>query len=231
MASPRQNSASAMTSFMGVMNSAKQTWDSSGANDIVSRVSDNIPQGTKEYISATSAQVFNRQKLRSVTVVFGMGEERPFYLEKVPSLLVARLRHNVQFFFMNYVLLTALVFALFCTTLLLSPISIIKLALLGGLWVYTMRKTQSGFLQVGSVSISQQNVLIGLSLFTAVMLFLMLTSIFWYSLFSSGFLILAHAVMRDASMHQDGEDQVDMVGEIASGEQDSFLGVSKDGDV
>lgn len=36
-----------------------------------------------------------------------------------------------------------------------------------------------------------------------------------------------HAVLRDASMHQDGEDQMDMVGEF-SGEQAAFLGQTHD---
>jgi hypothetical protein len=51
----------------------------------------------------------------------------------------------------------------------------------------------------------------------------LLSSVFWWTLFSSGFLVAIHAVLRDASMHQDGEDQMDMVGEV-SGEQASFLG-------
>lgn len=39
-----------------------------------------------------------------------------------------------------------------------------------------------------------------------------------------------HAGLRDASMHQDGEDQVTMVGDIAPmshSEQDAFLGSSQ----
>jgi hypothetical protein len=42
---------------------------------------------------------------------------------------------------------------------------------------------------------------------------------------SSGFLTVLHAALRDASMHQDGEDQVAMMGEVARpGEQAAFLG-------
>lgn len=77
------------------------------------------------------------------------------------------------------------------------------------------------------MSISQANVVLALTIFTAIVLMILLSSIFWWTLGSSGFLIAAHAVLRDASMHQDGEDQMDMVGEIA-GEQDSFLGQQKD---
>lgn len=35
-------------------------------------------------------------------------------------------------------------------------------------------------------------------------------------------MIVVHAGLRDASMHQDGDDQMDMVGEV--GESAAFLG-------
>lgn len=100
-----------------------------------------IPQGTQDYISSTSQQLFNRQKLRSVTVAFGIGEERPFYLEKAPSLLVARLKHNLSFFFLNYLMLTAV---FFCLTMLTRPLTLIGLGLIAALWMYVVRQTQSG---------------------------------------------------------------------------------------
>ena len=50
----------------------------------------------------------------------------------------------------------------------------------------------------------------------------LLSGIFWWTLFSSGFLVALHAVLRDASMHQDGDDRMDMVGEV--GEDAAFLG-------
>jgi hypothetical protein len=50
----------------------------------------------------------------------------------------------------------------------------------------------------------------------------LLSGVFWWTLFSSGFLVAVHAVLRDASMHQDGDDRVDMVGEV--GEDAAFLG-------
>lgn len=65
---------------------------------------------------------------------------------------------------------------------------------------------------------------------SAFILIWLLSHIFWWTLFSSGFLVVVHAGLRDASMHQDGEDQVVMVGEVASGdgisagEQAAFLG-------
>ena len=63
-----------------------------------------------------------------------------------------------------------------------------------------------------------------LGIFSAMALFWLLTSVFWWTLFTSGFFVSIHAVLRDASMHQDQEDQMDMVGEFDGGEQGSFLG-------
>jgi hypothetical protein len=74
------------------------------------------------------------------------------------------------------------------------------------------------------VSISQKNATMGLSIFSAIALFWLLSSVFWWTLFTSGMFVSVHAVLRDASMHQDGEDQMDMVGEFSGGEQASFLG-------
>lgn len=119
----------------------KEKWDQSGANEALARMTASIPQGTKEYISLTSQQLFDRKHLRSVTVVFGIGEERPFYLEKSPALLLARVKHNVGFFYLNYLLMTAV---LFCLTLLISPSAIIGIGLLAMAWMYVIRRTSSG---------------------------------------------------------------------------------------
>ncbi len=77
------------------------------------------------------------------------------------------------------------------------------------------------------MTISQKNATIGLSVFSAIFLIWLLSNVFWWTLFSSGFLVAIHAILRDASMHQDGEDQMDMVGEF-SGEQAAFLGQKHD---
>lgn len=68
-----------------------------------------------------------------------------------------------------------------------------------------------------------------MSLISVFVLFYLLSNVFWWTLFSSGFLILAHALFRDASLHKDQEDQVDMQGDLtlssggAGGEDSAFL--------
>ena len=59
-------------------------------------------------------------------------------------------------------------------------------------------------------------------------LFYLLQQVFWWTLFSSGFLILSHSISRDASLHKDAEDKVDMQGDLTltpviTGEDAAFL--------
>ena len=115
---------------------------------MLANVQNNIPQGTKDYIADAKNKIFNRQHLRSPTVFFGMGEEKPFYLERVPSLVTERLRHNLSFFYLNYILITAV---LFCLTMITSPSAIIGIGLLAFAWMAVIRATSEGSVQVKGV--------------------------------------------------------------------------------
>lgn len=216
---------STLSTFAGVVNSAKDKWNSSGANEAVSKFSASIPDSTKDYISQTTGQMFSRERLRTISVCFGIGEERPFYIEKNPSLLIARIKQNVQFFYLNYLFMAAIFFVL---TLFVTPSAIIGIALLGAAWAYVIKTTQAGSLKIGSFAISQTQATIVMGVISAFVMIWILSGVFWWALFSSGFLMITHASFRDASMHQDGDDQVAMMGEVATtssaGEQASFLG-------
>lgn len=120
----------------------KEKWDASGANEAVGRVSANIPESTKQYVG----KVFKREHLRGPSVYFGFGEERPFYVEKNPSLLVERLRHNVTFFYLNYLLLTGV---LFCLSTLLSPTTLVGVAVLAAVWMWMIRASVDGNVVIG----------------------------------------------------------------------------------
>jgi hypothetical protein len=124
---------------------SKEKWDTSGANEAMNRVAASVPQGTKDYFSSTTGELFNRQRMRGVSVCFGIGEERPFYVEKSPILLVPRVKHNLSFFYMNYAIVTGIIF---CLTLLITPSAIIGIGLLGALWAYVIRQSQNGSLVV-----------------------------------------------------------------------------------
>jgi len=132
---------------------SKDKWNSSGASDAVAQASASIPESTKTYVSS----LFKREHLRGITVYFGIGEERPFYLEKNPALLLERLRHNVSFFYLNYMLLTGV---LFCLTLLISPSAIIGIAILALAWMWVIRASQTGSLAIGGTHLQLRAVVV-----------------------------------------------------------------------
>jgi PRA1 family protein len=181
------------------------------ASRAVYDVYNHVPQGTKDYFAAASEQLFSRQRLRPISVVFGMGEERPFYLERAPSLVVERVRHNVSFFYLNYMLLTAILFGL---TVLITPTAILGLGLLAVAWMYTIRSAINGQLHIGAIAIQQKHASILLTIVSVFVMFHVLHKVFWWTLLSSTILVLSHALSRDASLHKDAEDKVDMQGDL-----------------
>jgi PRA1 family protein len=91
--------------------------------------------------------MFKREHLRGITVFFGIGEERPYYVEKTPSLLAERLRHNMTFFYLNYLAIASL---LFCLTLFTSIRALLGIAVLALCWMWVIRSSQDGSLRVAS---------------------------------------------------------------------------------
>mmetsp|Transcript_16578 Transcript_16578/g.34658 ORF Transcript_16578/g.34658 Transcript_16578/m.34658 type:complete len:186 (+) Transcript_16578:76-633(+) len=137
--------AGALTAITTASSSIKNAWESSGGSTALSNIQANLPQGTQDYISDAKSKIFNRKQLRSPTVFFGIGEEKPFYFERVPSLITERLKHNISFFYLNYILITGI---LFCLTLLISPSAIIGIGLLGFAWMAVIRATAEGSMRV-----------------------------------------------------------------------------------
>eukprot|EP00521_Asterionellopsis_glacialis_P002163 CAMPEP_0195258492 /NCGR_PEP_ID=MMETSP0706-20130129/7434_1 /TAXON_ID=33640 /ORGANISM="Asterionellopsis glacialis, Strain CCMP134" /LENGTH=228 /DNA_ID=CAMNT_0040311877 /DNA_START=119 /DNA_END=805 /DNA_ORIENTATION=+ len=221
-----QPSAGSLSSLMGAMSSVKEKWDASGANEAMASVSGQIPQGTRDYF--TSNKIFNREHIRTLTVFFGLGEDRPFYVERSPSLLMERLRHNFMFFYLNYSMMTALLFLL---TLIVSPSAIIGIALLGAAWLYVIKATQEGSMKIGPINVSQKVATLGMAGISILVLMRILAGVFWWTLFSSGFLVGAHAFSRDASLHKDEEDKVVMSGDLTLNDETSFLNEDAQPDV
>jgi len=135
-----------LTFFLLSTLSSKEKWDSSGGNEALGRASAAIPESTKTMVGS----LFKREHFRGPAVYFGIGEERPFYVEKTPSLLVERLRHNMTFFYLNYMILTGV---LFCLTLLVSPSALIGMGLLAMAWMWLIKASQDGSLKIGSKSV------------------------------------------------------------------------------
>ena len=201
---------------------SKETFNKSGGNEILSSVSASIPQGTKDYITSAKSKIINRDHLRPISVFFGIGEEKPFYFEKTPSLIVSRVNHNIAFFYMNYIVLTAVLFVL---TLVISPGAIIGIGLLGLAWASILRATSEGSTTLYGLTITQKQASIAMAVVSGFVLIHVLSHVFWWTLGSSGLIIGVHTFFRDASMHKDMEDRIEMTGdvELNAGEDASFL--------
>jgi len=215
------NVAGALTALTSASSTIKNAWDNSGAKDAMAKAQSNLPQGTQDTLAIAKQKIFNRKNLRSPTVFFGIGEEGPFYVEKIPSLITERVRHNLSFFYLNYALVTTI---LFCLTLLISPSAIIGIGLLGFAWMAVIRATSEGSVQVKGITISQKQASIAMGGVSVIVLIWLLSHIFWMALATSGFLCGVHMLLRDASMHKDEEDKVVMQGDLSlDAEEASFL--------
>lgn len=214
------NVAGALSALSSASSSLKNAWENSGAKDALANAQSSLPQGTQDTLYLAKSKIFNRQNLRSPTIFFGIGEEQPFYVEKVPSLITERVKHNLSFFYLNYAAVTAI---LFCLTLLISPSAIIGIGLLGMAWMAIIRATSEGSMQVKGVTITQKQASIGMSGLSVIVLIWLLSHIFWMALATSGFLCGVHCLFRDASMHKDEEDKVVMQGDLSLDEEATFL--------
>ena len=184
-----------------------------------------LPEGTKNFITTARQKYLNPAKFRSPTVYVGLGEDRPFYFEKSPSLVLSRLKHNFQYFYLNYIVIAMI---LFCLTLLISPTAVIGIGIIIVSWVVTLKATESGSVTIGTVTIPQKPILALLAAGSLFALTYILTNIFWYTLFSSFLCAGGHAFFRDATLHRDDEDKVDMTGDL--GEDAQFLNNSSHSD-
>jgi len=215
-------SIGAIAAAGGMIGSISDTIKKSGGSEVAGYVSNALPTSTKEYLSEAKEKMFNRDQLRSPGVFFGFGEEKPFYVERTPSLVVERLQHNISFFYMNYLLLAAILFAL---TLLTSPLALIAMAILAAAWVAVIKMTQNDSCTLGGVGITQKQVSLVMTVGSGLLLFYILKNVFWWALGSTGVLVAVHSFLRDASMHKDEEDKIQMTGDIgvAGPEDAAFL--------
>jgi hypothetical protein len=73
------------------------------------------------------------------------------------------------------------------------------------------------------ISLNQKHATITMAAISAVVLFYLLSHIFWWTTGSGGLLVAVHAFLRDASMHQDSDDRVEMSGDLSLEENAAFL--------
>ena len=77
------------------------------------------------------------------------------------------------------------------------------------------------------ITITQKQASMGMGAFTALALIWLLSHIFWWTLSTSGFLTGVHMLLRDASMHKDEEDRIEMQGDLSMEDEASFLNAAE----
>ena len=115
---------------------------------------------------------------------------------------------------------------IFVLTLITSPKAIFGMVLLGLAWASVVRATSEGSTTIYGLTITQKQASIGMSVISAFVLLRVLSQAFWWALLSSGCIAGVHAFFRDASMHKDEDDKIEMTGDVefaAAGEDASFL--------
>jgi len=186
--------ASAASNLLG---QAQKNWSESEGPKVLKDVASSIPESTRK--------IFSSDKIRTISVYFGIGDTRPYFAEKNSSLIVARLKHNVSFFYLNYLVQSAIFYGL---TILFSPGSLLEIGILAIAWLLVMRATNDGVLNLGCFKVTRKVVSVGMTAISAVVLLYVLSNVFWWALSTSIFFMLLHAVFRDASKYKSEADVI-----------------------
>lgn len=174
------------------------------ASDVVSTVSAAIPQNAKDFMQKTKEQVFDSDKLRSFSVFFGFGDTGPYSLIANPTTLLPRTKDNIVFFYLNYIVLIAVVFFFSLLAFLMTPKTMIILAIIAAAWFLVLKATEDGIKFLG-MTITRKEASFVMMIISGIVAFYSFQSVFWITLGTSSFLSLAHSLTRDASQHQKAE--------------------------
>eukprot|EP00522_Entomoneis_paludosa_P011372 CAMPEP_0172448812 /NCGR_PEP_ID=MMETSP1065-20121228/7748_1 /TAXON_ID=265537 /ORGANISM="Amphiprora paludosa, Strain CCMP125" /LENGTH=225 /DNA_ID=CAMNT_0013200401 /DNA_START=17 /DNA_END=694 /DNA_ORIENTATION=- len=187
-----------------VMEAAKMAQQ---AKQAMGQVNDAIPDQAKSALQSAKERIFDSDQLRSLTVFCGFGEGgSAFSVALNPTVLCPRLKNNLVFFYLNYILVTAIVFCIVLLATMLNPVSLIFLVALAFGWFVVLRATADGSTQVGPLTITRK-VASGIMVVISVILaFFLVKDIFFVTMGSGAALSLLHAFFRDASQHYNTAD-------------------------
>jgi len=169
----------------------------------MSKVSEAIPQEAKNYMKSAKEKILDSDKLRSFSVFFGIGEDRAYSIALNPAVLCPRLKHNLLFFYLNYILLAAVVFAITLLATMLNPKTLVILAILAAAWFVVIRSTsENSSTKVVGITITRKTASLIMMIISGIVAFFMVKDIFFITLGSSAGLAVIHAFFRDASNHK-----------------------------
>lgn len=183
------------------------------ANQAVHSVTDQIPQGTKDYVNNAAKKILDSDKLRSFAVFFGMNEGNDFASWSFPfspTVACPRIYKNLLFFYLNYLLLAAVILVLSTLALLISPQTLLAVGAILVAWLLLIRSTREGDLTIGAnLKVSRKTASMILLIISGLVAFFMLKSVFFLTLGSTSTLAVFHAWTRNASKHHSVSDGLD----------------------
>lgn len=180
----------------GIKDIAEKVGLEEGLATVTDKLKGAVSQDTKDYISETTGDIINVKYFRSFKEFFGIGEEKPFYLEKEKALIYERVQKNFNYFYLNYGTLAVI---LFCTSIFFDLGNIFHLVALAIAWAVVIKFTASGSFTFKNFSVSQKEATVVMTVISFFVLLSILKDAFWYAFFTSGVIMGVHAVLRDTT--------------------------------
>jgi hypothetical protein len=192
--------------------------DRNQANQAIHSVTDHIPQETKDFMAAAKAKILDSDKLRSFQVFFGIGESDAFSFSLNPAIVCPKLKNNLIYFYLNYLLLSAVIFLLSTLAMLMSPQTLIVVISLMVAWFLLIRATRGGSMKIfGLCEISRKSASFVLMIVSGVVAFFLMQDIFYVTLGSGSIFALMHAWTRNSSQYlfeQEESNALEMTGDM-----------------
>eukprot|EP00553_Chaetoceros_curvisetus_P001774 CAMPEP_0204616494 /NCGR_PEP_ID=MMETSP0717-20131115/3728_1 /ASSEMBLY_ACC=CAM_ASM_000666 /TAXON_ID=230516 /ORGANISM="Chaetoceros curvisetus" /LENGTH=198 /DNA_ID=CAMNT_0051629751 /DNA_START=13 /DNA_END=609 /DNA_ORIENTATION=+ len=168
----------------------------------VDNVAAHVPQGAKEFLGNAKSKILDSDKLRSFTVFFGIGEgDASFSFPLNPTISCPRIKDNILFFYLNYILIAAVILVFSSFAILISPKTLVVVLGMLITWVVMIRATQDGPIKLGPIEISRKAASMIWLVICGVVAFFLLKSVFFVTVGSASILAILHAWTRDASKH------------------------------
>ena len=86
-------------------------------------------------------KILDSDNLRPFSVFVGIGEPSSFNVTLNPTVLCPRLKHNLFFFYLNYILLATVVFVITLLATMLNPLTLIVVVALAAAWFVVIKAT------------------------------------------------------------------------------------------
>jgi len=169
------------------------------ANETLNKASAAVPQETKDLLRNAKNRILENDKLRSFSSFVGKGEQSAFSLTVQPGILCPRLKKNILYFYLNYILIAAIVMVITLLATMLNPKTIISVAVLLLAWFFVLQSTADGGMKLGSSTVSRKNATSVMMVITAIVLFFVVKGVFFVTLTSASVIALIHALLRDSS--------------------------------